>query len=108
MTIFLGKTARHFRESLGLTQRAVAGQLGISFVHLCNIERNHSVPSQAVIDKYREIWGIDLYVLAWCQFGDPKKLPAPLRKSAAGLAASWKKYINELIAEQREQPTAEC
>ena len=43
--IYLGKTARHLRESLGLSQRAAAKQLNISCVHLCNIENNKAMPS---------------------------------------------------------------
>jgi transcriptional regulator with XRE-family HTH domain len=101
LNILLGKTAREFRESLGLTQRAVAEQLGISFVHLCNVEKNRAIPSQALIDKYRAIWGIDLYVLAWCLHGDPKKLPEPLRRAASVLAAGWKKHIDKLIESQK-------
>ena len=92
-TIYLGETARELRESLGLTQRAAATELGISFVHLCNIERNRAAPSQALVDKYREKWGVDLHVLAWCKKGNVAKLPKALRKAASELEKIWKQHV---------------
>lgn len=102
MTISLGNTARHLRESLGLTQRAAAEMLGISFVHLCNIEKNRAIPSPTLIDRFRELWGVDLYVLAWCLHGSNEKLPKSMRKAAADLASGWQRQIEKLVATQRK------
>jgi len=93
LAIFLGKTARHLRETLGLTQRATANALGISYVHLCNIENNKALPSQELLERFRTLWGIDLYVLAWCLYGDHSKLPAAMRRAAALLAKSWQNQL---------------
>lgn len=101
MKIKLGDTAKQFRESLGITQRAAATALDISFVHLCNIERNHAVPSQSLIDKFREVWGVDLYVMAWCQHGDVTKLPKPVQKAAKALAEGWDRHVATVIALQK-------
>jgi transcriptional regulator with XRE-family HTH domain len=101
MTV-LGKTARDLRHSLGLSQREVASLLGVSVVHLCNIENNKSAPSQALLDRYRDLWGVDLYVLAWCQTGDIEKLPAGVRTAAKRLATAWKERISSLEREARD------
>jgi transcriptional regulator with XRE-family HTH domain len=101
LRILLGDTARQLRESLGLTQRAAAHALGISFVHLCNIERNRATPSPALIDKFRDLWGVDLYVLAWCTNADTAKLPAPLRKAASDLADGWHRQIDKAVRQRR-------
>lgn len=93
MAISLGKTARELRDSLGLTQRAAAEALGISYVHLCNIENDKSSPSADLLDRFRELWGVDLYVMAWCNYGDTNKLPMPLRKAAAKLADAWQQQL---------------
>ena len=100
--IKLGNTARHLRQSLGLKQREVADALGVSVVHLCNIENDKSVPSQALLDRYRELWGIDLYVLSWCMNGDSSKLPPAVRKSAEQLAKAWKGQISAILNRRRE------
>lgn len=97
MTIYLGETARELRTSLGLTQRAAAKSLGISFVHLCNIEKNRAAPSQALIDRYRELWNVDLYVLAWCNHGNVAMLPKGLRKVATELAKGWQDHVESLV-----------
>ena len=87
---------------LGLSQREAASRLGISYVHLCNIERDRAAPSQALIDRYRELWGIDLYVLAWCLHGDANKLPKGMRTAAMKLARGWQRQIAAIGAKIRE------
>ena len=104
----LGKTARHLRESLGLTQRAAAKQLDISCVHLCNIEKNKSVPSPALLERFRELWNVDLYVLAWCLHGDADKLPKPLRKPMAELARAWQEQIAAAAARNCKIAPSSC
>ena len=78
--------------------------LGISFVHLCNIENNRCLPSQDLIDRFRDLWGVDLYVLAWCRHGDATKLPLPLRKAANELAAGWQEHIEATVSKNRKPP----
>ncbi len=85
----LNKTALHLRLTLGLTQREAAKRLGITAVHLCNIEKGRALPSLDLIDKYREVWGVDLYVLAWCRSGEVVKLPEDLRRPARAMGDMW-------------------
>ncbi|NQT17455.1 MAG: helix-turn-helix transcriptional regulator [Planctomycetes bacterium] len=106
--IRLGETARHLRNELGLTQRAAAEKLGISYVHLCNIEHNKSAPSPALLERYRELWNVDLYVLAWCLHGDTKKLPKALRKPMAELAEAWQEQIASVAAVKRRGSSSPC
>ena len=93
MNELLGKTARQLRESLGMTQRAAAEVLGVSVVHLCNVENGKANPSLELIAKYQETWGVDLYVLTWCLHGKTERLPAAVRKHADALTAAWKKQL---------------
>ena len=53
------------RQHTELSQRAMAKLLGITAVHLCNIERGHSLPSLNLCQRYEETTGYDLYVAAW-------------------------------------------
>ena len=93
MKIDLGDTAVYLRETRGLTQRAAAELLGITPVHLCNIEKGNANPSRELLSKYREVLGADLYVLAWCRQGSEDNLPMPLRSAARALRDAW---ANEL------------
>ena len=102
MNIKLGNTARHLRESLGLKQREVAEALGVSVVHLCNIENNKSAASPALVARYQELWGVDLYMLAWCMSGEIDKLPPAVRKPAVELARAWKKQLGSILKRQKE------
>jgi transcriptional regulator with XRE-family HTH domain len=104
--IHVGKTARHLRELLGLTQRAAAEELGISVVHLCNIENNKAAPSPALLERFRELWSVDLYILAWCLHGDVEKLPETVRKPMAELAKAWQGQLRSVIAHNRKDASS--
>jgi transcriptional regulator with XRE-family HTH domain len=94
--IQLGNTARRVREKKGLTQRATAQALGITPVHLSNFENNKVNPTKALLDRYRELWGIDLYILAWCLEGDPEELPAAIRGPMRALTKAWIAELGEM------------
>jgi len=94
--IHLGKTAKYLRERKGLTQRVAAEALGITQVHLSNVENNKSVPSAKLLDRYRELWAVDLYILAWCLHGDPSRLPKAVRGPMRELADAWRRQLGDL------------
>jgi len=99
----LGETARSLRESFGLTQRAAAERLDISFVHLCNIENGKSNPSPDLLLKFREAFGVDLYVYAWCREGNSEEIPAGMRDVTRRLTAEWTKLIERRKREFQSQ-----
>lgn len=69
----LGLIARRLRDAAGLTQKDAARRLGITNVHLCNIERGVSLPSFSLLDRYGRVFGGNPYVIA--------SLSAPRRKA---------------------------
>jgi transcriptional regulator with XRE-family HTH domain len=100
--IHVGQTARQLRESLGLTQVEMAEALGLSSIYISKIENDHSFPTRQVIERYREKFGVDLYVLAWCQHGDIEKLPVAVRESASALAKAWEERFETLVDKHRK------
>ncbi len=106
--IDIGSTAKSLRESVGWTQRRTADALGVSPVHLCNFEKGKVPLTPSMLEKYRELWGIDLYVLAWCEHGDPSELPAAVRTAAEKLAEVWKRRVAETVDVQRNPGVARC
>jgi transcriptional regulator with XRE-family HTH domain len=99
----VGESARCLREQLGLSQKDAAVELGISNVHLCNIEKDNGNPSPELLAKYRELWGVDLYVFAWCRTGDVAGLPKQLRTAAKSLSSGWQQQIDKQITKRRTQ-----
>ncbi len=85
----LGKTARKVRSKLGLSQAKMAKELGISIVQLSKIENDHAMPSPNLIEKYREVANVDLYVMDWCEDPDMTALPKAVREAAAELRNAW-------------------
>ena len=98
MSIRVGKAARMIRDSHGLSQREAAELLEVSTVHLCNIEKDKAQPSAMLADRYRELWDVDVYVLAWC-LRDDANLPAPIRAAAKQLEELWKQELSEKYKE---------
>jgi transcriptional regulator with XRE-family HTH domain len=96
--IYLGKTAKYLRERKGLSQRVAAEALGITQVHLSNIENNKAMPSARLLSRYREVWGVDLYVLAWCLDGDANRLPESVKQPMQELARAWKRELGDLTS----------
>ena len=95
--IHVGQTARYLRERKGLSQKVAAEALGISSVHLCNIENNKSIPSTGLLQRYQTLWGVDLYILAWCLHGNIGDLPENIRRPMAELAKAWRKELGDLV-----------
>jgi transcriptional regulator with XRE-family HTH domain len=100
--IHVGHIARRVRESLGLTQQQLAEALGVSNVHVSNIENDKAFPSQNLINRYREEFGVDLNVLAWCLHGDVEKLPPAVRKPAGELARALRQQYAGLLEDCRD------
>lgn len=106
----IGDAARHLRETLGLSQKDAAKSLGITNVYLCNVEANKATPSPAIIERYRQLWNVDLHVLAWCLFGELNALPPGIRDAASRLATAWRAELGVMARgadeEERDLPLA--
>ena len=93
--IRLGNTIKYLRETRGLTQRAAAAVLGVSDVHLCNIERDKARPSEDLLNRMRAEWDVDVYVLSWCLHGDVRRLPKAVRKPMVQLGRAWRSELEK-------------
>jgi transcriptional regulator with XRE-family HTH domain len=91
----LGDTARHLREFFGITQRAAADRLGISYVHLCNLENNKSRPSPEMLERFRDVFGVDLYVYSWCNSADIERIPAGMKNATRQMTEVWQRVIEQ-------------
>ncbi len=106
--IRLGEAARFIRQEFGLSQRKAAEEIGISFVHLNNIENDKSSPSPEVIEKFRAAWGVDLYMVAAGMFSTDDHVPPKLRAPLAALTVAWRHEIKRLIARRRKELASQC
>ncbi len=76
-----------------MTQRAAAAALGVSFVHVSNVERGRAVPSAALVDRYREVFSVDLHVVGWCLFEDDDQIPEAIRGPRQTLALAMRREL---------------
>ena len=61
----IGQAVKLCREATGSTQREAAKRLGISNVHLCNIERGHSSLTRGMAARMQRFWGANPMIVAW-------------------------------------------
>ena len=93
----LGSTARSVRQSLGLTQRAAAEALGVSGVHLSNVERGVTPPSALLISRFAQVYGIDVYVLNYCTGKDNSDVPERVRQARRKLADALRRQLGQTV-----------
>ena len=60
----IGVEIRRIRESVGESQQDMADALGITTVHLSNLENGKNLPSLKLLTEIRRLYGLDAYVLA--------------------------------------------
>jgi transcriptional regulator with XRE-family HTH domain len=92
----IGSTVRYVREKLGMTQRAAAEALGVSSVHLSNVERGVTPPSALLISRFAEVFGVDVYVLNYCT-GKDDKFPKGVKQARRKLAEALQRQLAEAI-----------
>lgn len=108
MPVSLGKAAQELRTRLGLSLRQAAVELGMSHVHLCNLENGKASPSPEMIERFHAAWGIDLYMYALVFFADDRETPKELRGPVKALEAGWKRHIERLVRERSTEGTSAC
>lgn len=74
----LGERIVFYREKKGLTQKALAAQMGITATRLNYWEKDKREPDVAMINKLCEVLGADANVMV----GRKEKSPAPSEDSA--------------------------
>lgn len=107
MPINLGQAARDLRKRLKLSLREAEAELGISYVHLCNIENGKVSPSSGVIERFQEAWGIDLYMFALAFHSDndtPRTLQAPVK----ALEEACRRHIESLLRKRSKEGKQSC
>src|SRR3954468_7167629 len=92
----LGRTARSVRESLGLTQKAAAEALGVSSVHLSNVERGVTPPSASLISRFTDVYGIDVYVLNYCT-EEGEDIPEGVKQARRKLGEVLRRQIGDRV-----------
>jgi len=106
--IRLGAAARALRDELGLSVRAAADELKMSFTHLTSIENGRATPSPEIISRFRSAWNIDLYMYAVCNFSDNEDFPAALRASVMSMKNAWDKQIKDEIRRRNKGLSRPC
>lgn len=92
----LGRTARSVRECLGLTQKAAAEALGVSSVHLSNVERGVTPPSASLISRFTEVYGVDVYVLDYCT-DEQEDVPEGVKQARRKLAEALQRQLSTTV-----------
>jgi len=92
----IGTTVRYVREKLGMTQKAAAEALGVSAVHLSNVERGVTPPSALLISRFAEVFGVDCYVLNYCT-SEGDDIPERVKQARKKLAEALRRQLGDTV-----------
>ena len=93
----IGTTVRYVREKRGMTQKAAAEALGVSPVHLSNVERGVTPPSALLISRFAVIYGIDVYVLNYCTEHEDGDAPQAVNQARRKLAEALRRQLGDAV-----------
>ncbi len=96
-------TIKEFRLSQGLSQPKLAKALGIGVSTVGSYETGKINPSQKVLDKIKEVYGVDLSVP---EAAPAKKAAKPAKEEKAVKAAPAKKAAKPAKEEKPAKPAA--
>jgi transcriptional regulator with XRE-family HTH domain len=91
----IGSTVRYVREKLGMTQKAAAEALGVSSVHLSNVERGVTPPSALLLSRFAEVYRIDVYVLNYCTGDEDGDVPEAVKQARRKLGEALRRQLGE-------------
>ena len=99
-------TIKEFRLSQGLSQPKLAKALGIGVSTVGSYETGKINPSQKVLDKIREVYGVDLSAPEAAPAKKTRKKAAPKAEKAETKAAPAKKAAKPAKEEKAAKPAA--
>jgi len=84
----IGEAIRRLRERDGLTQQQLAVDAGISYQHLCGIERGHENFSIGMLERIATALDLSLAALVGAAYGEESSIgfARPLANGARALA----------------------
>lgn len=93
----IGSTVRDVRLKIGMTQKAAAEALGVSSVHLSNVERGVTPPSASLMARLTEVYGVDVYVLCYCTSDDDDEAPEGVNIARRKLAEALRRQLGDAV-----------
>jgi transcriptional regulator with XRE-family HTH domain len=109
-----GEMVRSYREGLGLTQRALAHQLGVEASHVAFIESGRRRPSLKLVGRLADALGLDRQNLLILAHPEAKQLIAEAKpEKKRKTSASWQRFtenrelLNRYNVTERELRTLE-
>ncbi len=89
-----GEMVRSYREGLGLTQRALAHQLGVEASHIAFIERGNRKPSLKLVARLADTLGLDRQNLLILAHPEVKELIAKAKpEQKRKTSPSWQRFV---------------
>jgi len=87
------KAIKLWRYALGWSQKRAAQELGVSQGWWSYNETGRGEFSLRFIERFRQVSGIDVYVLAYALYADLDKLPPRVRELTQQLGEEWSRQV---------------
>ncbi len=95
----LGAVVKEARESLGLTQRGLAAEIGVKASHIAYIEGNRRRPSLPLLRKLALVLGLDRREMLFLSYPDAKFLIDYATRSEAAKRKkdAWEQFTSNRV-----------
>jgi transcriptional regulator with XRE-family HTH domain len=80
-----------------MTQKATAEALGVSSVHLSNVERGVTPPSASLMSRLTEVYGVNVSVLCYCTGDDDDDVPERVNLARRKLAEALRRQLGDAV-----------
>ena len=101
----LAVTIKRIRESHGWSKDKMAAEIGVCGSHYRQFEAGHYEVPLRIIERIREVTGIDPYVLAYCLHHNANKLPPEIQKLQKAFGAGWDLQLTEMAKIHQRLPS---
>ncbi len=99
----LGAALKRWRTAMGWSGVKAAQELQVKASYISYLERGVHPPSVEFLGRVRDISGIDLYVMAYCD-GDWTHYPQPVQEALKILKKELDLYIKRITVVKHERP----
>ena len=100
----LGRTIRTIRERIGESPDEMAAKLALDPAFLARLESGDETPMPWHIERFDEVYSVNLWTAMWCFFGDNTKLPEAVQRSASAITAMWDQDMAEYFGRHQDTP----
>jgi transcriptional regulator with XRE-family HTH domain len=105
--VTFGSSIKDQRAALGLTQRELAGELGVKASYISYLEKDQRRPSITVLNRLGEVLGLARSELLMLAYPETREMVDGGKKHGSGKRNAWKEFSENRTLVRQYRVTSE-